>query len=145
MSFQQASTLTGCKAVATLAKTALVNAKVRLFKSGFHPTPANVQADFIAQECDFDGYAAVTIAAWGDIVLASAQAGYLVLGVNCVFLWALAVDAVENMVGGFWVETAAGVVWQYQEFADAVPMQGPDQSTAFTPVFLAATNLISQL
>lgn len=131
---QSAMSLTGCKAIAVLEKAALVNATVHLFKAGFHPSPANVVADYAANECDFDNYAAVTIAAWGDIVLASGNAGYAIQGVLCEFLWAHVADDVQNGVGGWWVQTAAGVLRNYFEFSDSVPMQGPDQSCSFVPV-----------
>lgn len=140
---QSAMSLVGCKAIATTEKAALANAIVHLFKSGFHPTPANVLADFNAQECDFDGYVAVTIAAWGDVVLASGNAGYAILGVLCEYLWVLNVDAIQNTVGGWYIETAGGVLRNYFEFAEGVPMQGPDQSTSFVPVVPVLTGLVT--
>lgn len=135
--------LTGCKAVATAEKAALANATVHLFKSDFHPTPANLLADFEAAECDFDGYAAVTIAAWGDVVLASGNAGYAVLGALCEYLWAHDTDDVPNSVGGWWVQTAASVLRNFFEFGTSVPMTGADMSVSFVPVVPVFAGFVS--
>lgn len=131
---QSAMSLTGCKETATREKTALANATVHLFKSGFHPTPANVRADFVAQECDFDNYAPLTITAWGDIVLASGGAGYAIQGVLCEYIWAHVSADVGNDVGGWWVELSDTTLKNYFEFAAFVPMRLPDQSVSFVPV-----------
>ena len=37
---------------------------MHLFKSSFVPTPTSPLSDYLAAECDFDGYAPLTIATW---------------------------------------------------------------------------------
>lgn len=134
-----ALSLTGAKDEATRAKTNLANSKLRLFKSGFNPTPQSLKADFEANECDFDGYAEKTITAWSDPVLAGV--GYAIYAPTQTFAWALAVDAVGNSVGGWWVELSGGTLYEYGTFDPPRPAQGPDQAVILTPtdVFPAGT------
>ena len=48
----------GALRVAFYAQSYLPASHIRLFKQGFVPTPANVLADFLTHECDYDGYPA---------------------------------------------------------------------------------------
>jgi len=135
----QFSSLEGVKADANLVQTSLVNSKARLFKQGFLPNPSTVAADYAAQECDFDNYAEKTIAAWGEPVLATDASGYMILAPTQTWIWEFDTDAVENIVGGYWIELAGGTVVAAVIFGTPVPMQGPDQATVVTPVMVWAT------
>lgn len=127
-----ALSLNGAKIIATANKTRNANSVLHLFKQGFLPTPASVLADFTAEECDFDGYAAATIAAWGDPVLAGqAWATY---APTQTFRWVLDVDAVGNMVGGWYLVTAGGELIMYGIYDPAIPAQGPGQAVIVTPI-----------
>jgi len=123
--------LSGAKIEATATKTALANSVLHCFKSPFAPTPTSVLADFTAQECDFDGYAPATIAAWEDPVLAGAA--YAIFAPTQVFRWDLDTDAVGNQVGGTYLVTAGGLLYQYTIFDPTRACQGPDQAIITTP------------
>lgn len=105
-----------------LTQTALANAVVHLFKSALAaPTPTTPLATFTANECDFDGYAAITIATFADPFH---------LGDS----WALLADerfdfdsgaplAGGNAVGGWYLVSAAGVLMDYGTFDPVRQMQ----------------------
>lgn len=126
-----ALSLTGAKLEATAAQTRLAASVLHLFKSGFVPTPTTLKAEFDANECDYDGYAPLTIATWNAPKLAGV--GYAIYAPTQTFSWVFDVDAVGNQVGGAWLETAAGDVYQYTIFDPTRPIQGPDQAIITTP------------
>jgi hypothetical protein len=132
-----ALSLSGAKLEAEEAVTALANSVLHLFKFGFVPTPTSLLADFAAQECDFDGYAALTITAWHSPILSGAA--YAIYAPTQTFPWTFDTDAVGNAVGGAYLVTAGGVLYQYIQFDPSRPAQGPDQAIVVTPsdVFLA--------
>jgi len=100
-----------------LLKTALnaAGAKARLFKSTFAPTPASVEADFVAAEADYSGYAAQQPVFVGPFLDAA--------GVPFLEMTDLAFSnttgVVGNVLGGMWLENAAGALYGY------VPFIGP--------------------
>ena len=101
---------------AGLLKTALANSKIRLFKAdaGIILTNATTQAELVAGECDFTGYAAITVAAWNNPLLNPVGGAGIDSGLQ---QFATANPyTVGNSVGGGWVETAGGVLvaaWNY--------------------------------
>jgi hypothetical protein len=123
--------LTGAKIEAAAAKTLLANSVLHCFKSPFAPTPTSTLADFTAQEADYDGYAALTIAAWGNPILAGVA--YAILAPTQTFRWALDADAVGNQIGGTYLVTAGGDLYQYTVFDPTRAIQGPDQAIVTTP------------
>lgn len=123
--------MTGAKAEATAGKTTLAASVLHLFKFGFNPNVNSTLADFLGQECDFDGYAPVTIATWADPILAGA--GYLVYAPTQTFRWEHDVDDVGNQVGGAFLVLAGGTLYQYSTFDPTRPCQGPDQAIVITP------------
>lgn len=127
-----ALSLSGALVQATAAQARNANSVISLFKAGFLPSAASVKADFEANECDFDGYAPKTIATWNAPVLAGV--GYMTYAPTQTFLWALDTDAIGNMVGGHWIETAAGVLLEYSVYDPAVPMQGAGQAVIKSPL-----------
>ena len=133
MADQQFRSLEGAKTDAAAKKTALAASVLHLFKSGFIPNGSTPLADYTAQECDYDGYAAKTIATWGDPVL-SPGSGYLIYAPQQTFTWALDADAVGNIVGGTYLVTAGGKLMDVVIFETPVPLQGVDQALVVTPI-----------
>ncbi|MCE5292094.1 MAG: hypothetical protein LLG14_23025 [Nocardiaceae bacterium] len=129
--------MTGAYIEAAAGKTRLANSVLRLFKAGFTPSPTTPLSAFVEQECDFDGYAAKTIAAWGDPVLAGQ--GYAIYAPTQTFLWAHVADDVGNQVGGAFLVTSGGDLYSYTVFDPTRPAQGPYQAIITTPtqVYLA--------
>jgi hypothetical protein len=124
--------LNGAKVISTANQTRNANSVLHLFKSGFLPSPTTTKAEFLAQECDFDGYSAATIAAWGaPVLLGTAWATY---APTQTFRWALDTDAVGNLVGGYFLVTAGGDLMDYAIFDPPVPVTGPGQAVVTTPI-----------
>jgi hypothetical protein len=115
----------------TQLRTYLAMAKIRLFKSSFNPTPANVQADYLAAECDFTGYPAGGIAETWSPVGTDFTYAATIAGSRSFFQ---ATDGVApNDVGGMWIESAGGVVEYYCKFATPVPLRTALSWLAVTP------------
>lgn len=121
----------GAKLEAESGQTALANSVLRLFKFGFNPTPTTPLADFITNECDFDGYAPITIAAWNDPILAGAA--YAIFAPVQAFRWEHDTEDVGNSVGGAFLVTAGGALYQFTIFDPSRPCQGPDQAVLVGP------------
>lgn len=113
---------------ATEKQTALALSKVRLFKSSLTPTPSTTKADLVAAECDYDGYTAggEAITAFLDPLLDPAG-GASITAPTVQFAWSHVATDVGNLVGGAWLEDAAGKVRLVMPFAEDVPMEGPAQ------------------
>jgi hypothetical protein len=102
-----------------------VTQTVHLYKAAFSPSPANVEADFLAQECTFSGYAPVALT-WGPAGLDS--------GLNGVSFsdraeFQNSTGVVGDSVGGAWISTApvpgvsvADVSLRYYSFPMPIPM-----------------------
>ncbi len=126
-----ALSLSGAKVEAIAGKARLANSVLHLFKAGFNPTPASLLADFSAQECDFDGYAPLTIATWSDEYLAGAA--YVIFAPTQTFPWVFDVDAIGDQVGGAYLVLSGGELYQYTKFDPTRPCQGPDQAIITQP------------
>lgn len=123
--------LTGARTEAVAGKARLANSVLHLFKAGFVPTPVTPLTDFEANECDFDGYAALVIAAWSDPVLAGVA--YAIYAPTQTFPWTFDVDAIGNQVGGAFLVLAGGSLYQFSTFDPSRPCMGPDQAIITTP------------
>ena len=123
--------MTGAKIECEAGQALLANSVLHLFQAGWVPNPLSTKADFDAHECDFDGYAALTIAAWSDPVLAGT--GYATFAPTQTFRWEHVADDVGNQVGGAYLVTAGGDLYQYTIFDPTRPAQGPDQAIITTP------------
>lgn len=122
--------MSGAKIEAQAGKAELANSVLRLFQFGWVPTINSTLADFAAHECDFDGYAPLTIVAWADPVLAGSA--YAIYAPTQTFRWVFA-TGVGNSVGGAYLVTAGGDLYQYTIFDPSRPAQGPDQAVITTP------------
>lgn len=131
-------TLTGAKLEALAGKARLANSVLHLYKAGWTPDLTSTLADFLAHECDFDNYAPKTIAAWGDPVLAGAA--YIIYAPMQTFTWAHVADDVGNQVGGAFLVTSGGDLYQASVFEPTRPVQGPDQAIITTPADLYPAN-----
>ncbi len=132
MNDQSYVSLTGALLNAQDGQTQLANCVMKLFKTGWNPSPANVLADFDAKECDYDGYAPATIAAFADPVLAGV--GYSIYAPTQTFRWTFVSAGVENTVGGYYLITSGGVLKGYCVFGAGVPMGAPGQAVIKTPI-----------
>lgn len=132
MADRNALSLAGALVVSTANQARLANAVLHLFKYGWVPQPTSTKADFLAQECDYDNYAPLTIAAWGaPVLLGAAWATY---APTQTFRWAHVADDVGNAVGGYFLVTAAGDLMDYSIFDPAIALQGPGQACVKTPI-----------
>lgn len=132
MADQNALSMAGALVQATANQTRMANSVMHLFSYGWTPTPTSTKADFLAHECDYDGYAPLTIAAWGAPVLVGQAWG--TFAPTQTFRWTHDTDDVGNQVGGYFLVTSAGDLMDYCIFDPTVPMQGPGQAVVKTPI-----------
>lgn len=125
-----ALSMTGARVEAVAGKALLANSVLHLFKDSLTPTPTTTLAQFLAAECDYDGYVPKTIVAWSDPVLAGAA--YVIYAPTQTFPWVFAAGE-GNQVGGTFLVTAAGDQYQYTQFGPTRPCMGPDQAIINTP------------
>lgn len=113
--------------IATLVQTELALSKLRLFKQGFIPGVGTTAANLIAEECDFTGYPAGgnEVTAFFDPIL-NPLGGASTDWPTSQFA-AAAPYTVGNMVGGWWLETAAGDLIACGTFAEAIPIGAAGQ------------------
>lgn len=121
-------TLAACIQDATERKTAWALSKVRLFKSTLIPTPATTKAELVAAEADYTDYPAggETITAWLDPVLNPAG-GASISAPTVQFDVTTDPPPVTNLIGGAWLEDAAGKVRMVMPFAAPIPMEAAGQ------------------
>lgn len=137
---QQFFPLEGCLTTATAVRTALANSVLHLFKSSFVPEPGSPLSEYTAAECDFDGYAAVTMANWNTPILAPGT-GYMIGSPLVQFTWAHVADDVGNLVGGAYVVDAAGKLRLTVIFTQPIPMQQAGQGIPINLVWLFPTGV----
>jgi len=102
----------------TAKRTALALANLKLFKSDFTPTRDSVVGDFAAAEADFTGYAAVALS-WSAVGI-GADLRPTIISTRAFFQ---ATDAVTpNEIGGAWLETAAGALYEYWVFITPISL-----------------------
>lgn len=118
-------------ALAIAARAAYAMSVIKQFKAGLVPTPATLVAELDAAECDYDDYAPITITAWLAAALAP-SGGWQITAPTSQALCA-ADQAVPNMVGGWWIELAAGDVFVIRQFDAPVPMAIAGNFIQITP------------
>jgi hypothetical protein len=139
MADQSYLSLSGAKEEADAAQARMANAKMRLFKSGFFPTPTTPIAEFEAQEADFDGYVEKTILLWAAPVLAGV--GWMTYAPTQTFVYDDGVGHVGNSIGGYWLELATGELIGYTLFDPAEAVQGVGQAIIRTPTLIYRAGL----
>lgn len=123
--------LSGARIEAVAGKARLANSVLHCFQAGWVPGPTNVLADFLAHEADFDGYTPKTVATWSDPVLAGS--GYAIYAPTQTFPWSHVADDVGNQIGGTFLVTSGGDLYQYTIYDPTRSVQGPDQAVVTTP------------
>jgi hypothetical protein len=102
-------------------KAILDGAIIKLYKNDLTPHPATVVGDFV--ECDFSGYTAYTVVAWGATFLNSDGKAE---GDAPSHMFARAAGATSNDVFGYYCTTAAGALLFAERFTGApIPMNTP--------------------
>lgn len=117
--------LVSCLQQANAAKVLLANSKLRLWKKGaFDPQFDTGRGFLLGAEADYSGYPSggVTLTTWSDPVQ-SASNGVTIGSPVARFAVETAVPLITNVIGGYWVETAAGDVYVVGAFPEGVPMQ----------------------
>lgn len=119
------------KADATQTVVALT--KLRLFKNSFVPTVDSVKADFVAAEADYDGYTAggLTVTAFGDPFFDPAGGASIISPLK-TFAYVDGVGHVGNMIGGWWLDLAAGDLWCYGTFPAPVALSADGMALNMT-------------
>lgn len=118
--------------VSKLVQTQLENCVMHLFKSDMPtPTPLTPLSDFLANECDFDGYTPATIPAWADPVLAGEA--WAIYAPTQTFRWVFSTGA-GNSVGGYFLVLASGDLKDYTTFNPAENCVAMGQAIIRTPV-----------
>jgi len=132
--------LESCREQAELVRTALVNSVAHLFQDGFTPDPSNVLADYTAEEADFDGYAAETMAAWFPAILAEGS-GYMIQSPWVQFEFDPSPGTPTNVINGMYLVTAGGDLWLTVIFTNPIPMQVDGQGIGFNLTLLFPTGV----
>lgn len=131
-------TLLGVEFLAEAFRTALAAGHIRLFKSSFTPSPDSPLADFVANETDFTGYAAIAVANWNTPILGPGSS--FQIGMPLVQFETGNPTTVGDVVGGwFYVDTADAVAVIFGTFATPVPMQVPFSGIPLAPTLVFPT------
>jgi len=113
---------TGAMELAGAIQALMAASKIRLFKDTLSITPALTEAELVAAECDYDGYAAITVTAFLNPYLDPAGGATTQSGSHVFYYGPAASPPVTNNVLGFWCETAGGVPILVVGFDNPVPM-----------------------
>ncbi len=139
MSANQWSPLQGCLQDATERQTAYALSVIHLFKSSLIPTGTTPLADFVAAEADYDTYVALTLTAWNDPILAPGS-GYMIGSPLVQFETGVVDPVVGNVIGGWWIEDAAGKLRLAGTFDSPIPMQLAGQGIPINVIVIFPTN-----
>lgn len=117
----------GLEVIASAVGSRLANGKIRLFKSGFTPNITTTQADLVAEEANYTGYApgGLDVVGWAGPYLAP-EGGMSIQTASFTFTTG-APTTVPNLIGGYWIETEEEDAVVIAEFAEPQPMQNPMQ------------------
>ncbi len=128
LNYTDASALDACADVVLAAP-----GKIRMFKSTFVPTSANVVADFVAAECDFTGYPALGIATTAPELPILTGSGVASASYGTYTFLSASPYTISNTVGGYWIETAGGAMVGYIRFPTPVTLGGLGQGIVCAP------------
>jgi hypothetical protein len=106
-----------------------VHTTVKLAKGVFGPTPTSNPASFT--ECDFDGYAAKTIAAYGGPHLV--PSGNAEITSSAVLSWTPTGSVTPNVVAGYWLVGGNGDYLGGEAFPAPIPLNGPLTTLSLIP------------
>lgn len=125
---------------ADVLKTALAGGKIHLFKSDFVPLVNSTEAEFNANECDYDGYTAggITIANWLSPLLDPSGGASIEMPITQFTFVAGGGTPVTNTVGG-WYYTTSGGMLICGEFPQPIPMQANGQGIPLSIKLVEAT------
>ncbi len=102
----------------TRRRTAYNAAELHLYQSSFTPDENSAIAAFTAAEATFVGYAEIVLAMTA--IGPDADGGFVSYSQSCFFQ---ATDATApNLIGGAWIQTAAGVLLEFWPFPTPVGM-----------------------
>lgn len=114
--------LAGCLKNAQERKTALALSVLHLFKSDLVIDPSTPLSAYTAEEADYDDYAAITLTAWNNPILAPGS-GYMIESPYAQFEVGLTDPVVGNLIGGCYVVDVGGVLRMAVAFDSPIPMQ----------------------
>ena len=134
--------ITGSEKLLSLLVTALANATLHLYKYGsLAPTPTTPEGDFVLAECDFDGYAPITIATYPPPFLLGS--GWAIETQQRFNFDSGSPLSGGNQVGGWWLELADTTLIEYGTFENGRPAQADGQAVFVTAVLpIAAQQLL---
>jgi len=132
--------LAGCLENALERQAALVNSVLHLFQSPFVPTASSVLADFDDAEADYDTYAAETLAAWFDPILAPGS-GYMIGSPLVQFEVGDTDPVTPNVIAGAYLTDQTGKLRWSVTFTETVPMQLAGQGIPLNLIFLFPTGV----
>lgn len=92
--------------MAGIVRTALAASVIRLAKNSIVPNQLTTLAELEAEEADYTGYLALTIANWNAAYMSALGAAIQMP----VQQFQPTGDAVANTIGSAWIETAGGVL-----------------------------------
>lgn len=130
----------GCQVSAAEMQTELANSVLHLFKSDLDPNPSTPLSEYTAAEADYDGYAAETLAAWNDPILAPGT-GYMIGSPLVQFACADPFTGGGNTIGGCYLVDSAGKIRLAVKFTAPIPMQAAGQGIPINLVWLFPTGL----
>ncbi len=108
---------------AGLIQAALASSRLRLFKDGTVVSFSTTLADLLAAECDYDGYPSGGVAGnWSNPTLGPGTSG-VTNSPTAQFAVTSGGPGNWNVVGGWFISTAAGKLFLCGNFATAIPMQ----------------------
>lgn len=108
-------------AISEQIRTAQQAGKIKLWQAGLlTPNPGTTIEECDAAECDFSGYAEQVFNLLQSYLPTGGGAGFDMA--TELFLATADTPFVDNMVGGFWIESAAGVLYLIGTFDDPIPI-----------------------
>lgn len=116
--------------LAGIARTALANSVVRLYKNTLTPSVLTALAALEAAEADYDGYAAKTVAAWGEAFLGALGAAIQMPNQQ----FQPTGSTTPNLINGAWIETAGGVLVAIIQFPATISMGSPTDAIPLSEI-----------
>lgn len=118
----------------------MASSVMHLFKSTFTPEPSSPLSEYTAAECDYDGYAPITLTTWLAPILAP-DTGYMINSPLVQFTYDFDTLGTGNTVGGCYIVDAGGKNRIAVIFTAPIPMQVDGQGIPITIVWLFPTGV----